>query len=79
MVHLRTEQRQFKMTLDKIMKAVDSSMFVYADRGVIVNLQHINEIRDYMVYLDNGEVVTESVARDKPLRAAIIRYIGEQK
>ena len=54
-------------------------MFVYADRGVIVNLQHINEIRDYMVYLDNGEVVTESVARDKPLRAAIIRYIGEQK
>lgn len=78
-VHLRTEQRQFKMTLDKIMKALDSSMFVYADRGVIVNLQHINEIRDYMVYLDNGEVVTESVARDKPLRAAIIRYIGEQK
>ena len=70
-VHLRTEQRQFKMTLDKIMKALDSSMFVLCrPRCNRCISQHINEIRDHMVHLDNGEVVTESVARDKPFEGS---------
>lgn len=73
-VHLRNEERQFKVTLEKMMKTLDSSLFVYADRGVIVNIQHINRIKDYLVYLDNGDVVTASVARNSVLRSEIIRY-----
>ena len=50
------------------MEELNSSDFVFADRGIIVNLIHIVSIQDTMIELDNGEVLPASLARIKELK-----------
>ena len=63
----QTEIKERK-SLNPVMEELNSSDFVFADRGIIVNLIHIVSIQDTMIELDNGEVLPASLARIKELK-----------
>ena len=57
-----------RKSLVPIMEKLNSSDFVFADRGIIVNLIHIVSIQDTTIELDNGEFLPASLARIKELK-----------
>ena len=63
----QTEIKERK-SLNPVMEELNSSEFVFADRGIIVNLIHIVSIQDTMIELDNGEFLPASLARIKELK-----------
>ena len=63
----QTEIKERK-SLNPVMEELNSSDFVFADRGIIVNLIHIVSIQDTMIELDNGEFLPASLARIKELK-----------
>ena len=63
----QTEVKERK-SLNPVMEGLNSSDFVFADRGIIVNLIHIVSIQDTMIELDNGEFLPASLARIKELK-----------
>lgn len=63
----QTEVKERK-SLNPVMEGLNSSDFVFADRGIIVNLIHIVSIQDTTIKLDNGEFLPSSLARIKELK-----------
>lgn len=63
----QTEIKERK-SLNPVMEELNSSDFVFADRGIIVNLIHIVSIQNTMIELDNGEFLPASLARIKELK-----------
>ena len=63
----QTEVKERK-SLNPVMEGMNSSDFVFADRGIIVNLIHIVSIQDTTIELDNGEFLPASLARIKELK-----------
>ena len=59
------------------MEELNSSDFVFADRGIIVNLIHIVSIQDTMIELDNGEFLPASLARIKELKLLLQKIMEE--
>lgn len=68
-----TDQSVFKerKSLTPVMEKLNSSDFVFADRGIIVNLLHIVSIQDTTLELDNGEFLPASLARIKELKVLL--------
>lgn len=50
------------------MESLNSSDFIFIDRGIIVNLIHIVCIRDTTIELDNGHFILASIPRMKELK-----------
>ena len=63
----QTEVKERK-SLNPVIEGLNSSDFVFADRGIIVNLIHIVSIQDTTIELDNGEFLPASLARIKELK-----------
>ncbi len=57
-----------RKSLVLIMESLNSSDFIFIDRGIIVNLIHIVCIRDTTIELDNGHFILASIPRMKELK-----------
>lgn len=57
-----------RKSLVPIMESLNSSDFIFIDRGIIVNLIHIVCIRDTTIELDNGHFILASIPRMKELK-----------
>lgn len=57
-----------RKSLVPIMEKLNSSDFVFIDRGTVVNLAHIVSIQNTTIELDNGHFILASIPRMKELK-----------
>ena len=60
--------------LGVVYQELDAPEFVYADKGYIVNLQHVMALRDKTLEMRNGEEITVSKPQVKKLKGKISKY-----
>ena len=75
-VHLRSETITFYSTLKEFEKRLDVKRFCRCNNGVIVNLQHVQRVKDSMVYVDQYPLLI-SRAKKKAFMEALTEYIGK--
>lgn len=67
-----------RISLEKLLEHMNFPDLIVADRGTIVNLQHIKTINNNLITLDNGEEVIIGRHRIKKVKAAINEYWGNR-
>ena len=74
----KTKQGEFRerTTLEKVLEDLDSDKFLLAERGYIVNIQHILRVKGNLIYLDNGETVVISRKRMLEVKEKIHEFWG---
>lgn len=65
-----------RKSLQQVYRELDTEEFIYIDRGCIVNLIHIMQIKDGMAVLKNGEFLPISRAHLQEVKAQINHYWG---
>lgn len=63
---------QVRISIGEILAELQSEKFLLIDRGYIVNIDYVQSIKDYQVYVQNGEVLPVSKPQWPHVRAAII-------
>ena len=74
----KTKQGEFRerTTLEKVLEDLESDKFLLAERGYIVNIQHILRVKGNLIYLDNGETVVISRKRMLEVNEKIHEFWG---
>ncbi|MDO5425013.1 MAG: LytTR family DNA-binding domain-containing protein [Eubacteriales bacterium] len=65
-----------RKSLQKVYEELDAEEFLYIDRGCIVNLIHIMQIKDGMAILQNGTALPISRSHLQEVKEQITRYWG---
>lgn len=65
--------------LGEVYKELDTPAFVYADKGHIVNLQHVMSMEERTIQMRNGDQVVVSFPQTKKVREAICQYWRKQQ
>ena len=73
-IHYRNGVVRERKTLDKVMKSLASSEFVYVDKSDIVNLRQIESIRKDQLVLKDGRMLRISRPRYRKVRELLIAY-----
>ncbi len=63
-----------RITLERVMQALDDSMFVRCERGHIVNIRHVMSVEDDELLMRNGEKIRISNALVKTVKKVITEY-----
>lgn len=63
-----------RISLDAIMRELDSNEFVLAERGYVINMKHIERIHKNTIFLDNGEQIILSSANIRRVKEYVHRY-----
>lgn len=53
-------QHEFYSTLDSIEKAFEQKHFLRVQQSYLINIKYAIRIKDYKIYLDNGEIINTS-------------------
>ena len=72
-----TDTRERK-SLMKVYQGLNSNEFVFADRGCIVNLAHIQFIRDTKIEMENGDWIQASRSRLTEIKQGLQALWGRQ-
>lgn len=74
----KTKQGEFRerTTLEKVLEDLNSDKFLLAERGYIVNIEHILRVKGNLIYLDNGETVIISRKRMLEVKEKIHEFWG---
>lgn len=62
-----------------VYKELNAEEFVYADKGHIVNLQHVMTVEKRSLDMRNGKQITASYAQIKKIKEEISRYWGNKR
>ena len=73
-IHHRHGESKVRKTLSTIMDELDSSEFIYIDKGCIVNLIHITSCKKEEVVMRNGDSLKISRPRYRQVRESIMDY-----
>ena len=65
-----------RKSLQQVYEELDAEEFIFIDRGCIVNLIHIMQVRDGMVVLKNGRSLPISRAHLQDVKRQLNRYWG---
>ncbi len=65
-----------RKSLQQVFAELDAEEFIYIDRGCIVNLIHIMQVKDGFAVLKNGESLPISRAHLQEVKAQMNRYWG---
>lgn len=65
-----------RISLSQVMEELHSKEFIQIERGCIININHIAEVQDTYMRMDNGEQVVISRAKLKKVREEINLYRG---
>lgn len=63
-----------RKSLSQVYSELDETDFVYIDKGIIINLSHIMSIKDGIIEMEDGNIVTCSNARLKQLKKELQKY-----
>lgn len=66
-----------RSTLDKVMRELDSREFVLVERGIVINMKHVDKIKENTIFMDNGEQIYASRAHIMKVKQQIHRYWRE--
>lgn len=78
-IHHRHGEIKIRKPLATILKELNSSEFIYIDKGCIVNLIHIASCQKDEVVMTNGDTLRISRPRSKKVKARLIEYWREEK
>lgn len=73
-IFTKSNQYNYKETLQNIRKTLNFEEFAMANRSVLVNLQHVEKITKTECLMDNGEKLSVSRGCYEDLNKAFIRY-----
>ena len=65
-----------RKSLQQVYAELNAEEFIYIDRGCIVNIIHIMQIKDGMAFLKNGMSLPISRAHLQEVKAQINNYWG---
>lgn len=65
-----------RITMDELVKQLNSFEFIVVERGYIVNMRHIAKLKGKTIWLDNGDQVIISRARMTQVKNTINTYWG---
>ncbi|MEE0433981.1 MAG: response regulator transcription factor [Peptococcaceae bacterium] len=65
-----------RTSLAQVMEQLDDAAFIYIDRGMIVNLVHLLEIKDGFAVLDSGQRLPISRGHLADVKARVATYWG---
>lgn len=65
-----------RKSLGQVYKELEAEEFIYIDRGCIVNMIHIMQVKDGMAVLENGALLPISRSHLQPVKEQINRYWG---
>ena len=71
------EQMRERNSMSNVQERLKSHEFVVIERGCIVNMRHINSIREKEIVLSNGVTIEVSRLRITKVKEIINRYWGE--
>ncbi len=74
----RNGESRIRKPLGEVYKELNTPEFVYADKGHIVNLQHVMSLRERTLEMRNGDVITVSFPQVRKMRDIIRRYWSEK-
>lgn len=70
---------QWKESLTRLLKTLDRSRFVNANRSAVVNIEYVNKITREECFLDDGEVIPVSRGAYVALNEAFMSFYMKQK
>ena len=65
-----------RKSLQQVYEELSAEEFIYIDRGCIVNMVHIMQVRDGTVVLENGAVLSVSRSHLQEVKEAVDRWWG---
>ena len=65
-----------RKSLQQVYEELSAEEFIYIDRGCIVNMVHIMQVRDGTVVLENGAVLSVSRSHLQEVKEAVNRWWG---
>lgn len=68
-----------RITLERVMQALDDSMFIRCERSNIANIRHVMSVEDDELVMRNGEKIHISIALVKTVKKAITEYWRNQR
>ena len=66
-----------RKSLQQVLEELGAEEFIFTDRGCIVNLIHILQVKDGTVVLKDGTVLPVSRSHVQEVKEEINRYWGE--
>lgn len=66
-----------RSTIDRAGRELQSREFMLVERGMIVNMKHVERLKGNTIYMDNGKMVSVSGARLPGIREQMTLYWGE--
>lgn len=76
-VHTVERDYEVKMSLEKIEKELSNYKFFRCHKSFLVNLNYIENIKQYIAILENGDEVSVSRHRFKEFKAEFLNILGE--
>lgn len=76
-VHTVERDYEVKMSLEKIEKELSNYKFFRCHKSFLVNLNYIENIKQYIAILENGDEVSVSRHRFKKFKAEFLNILGE--
>ena len=70
----RQDEMRVRKTLNKVFSELNSPEFIYADKGYIVNLKHIIELKDRTLFMRDGKEIAVSAPQYQKVKQTIFKY-----
>ena len=77
-IHTVNGDYLIKNTMDKIEKEIDNINFYRCHKSFLINLEYVDNIKQYMAVLENGEEVPISRHRFKDTKNRFFKSIGDK-
>ncbi len=77
-IHTESKVYETKMTMDKIEKELKNYNFYRCHKSFLVNIDYVENIKQYVATLDNKEEVPVSRHRFKDFKHKFLRLLGEK-
>ncbi|WP_270648262.1 LytR/AlgR family response regulator transcription factor [Paeniclostridium hominis] len=77
-IHTESKVYETKMTMDKIEKELKNYNFYRCHKSFLVNIDYVENIKQYVAILDNKEEVPVSRHRFKDFKHKFLRLLGEK-
>ncbi|MGL4913582.1 MAG: LytR/AlgR family response regulator transcription factor [Romboutsia sp.] len=76
-IHTVDREYEVKMSMDKIEKELEKYNFYRCHKSFLINVNYIENVKQYVAILDNGEEVIVSRHRFKELKSKFLYTLGE--
>jgi len=74
----RDGKSEMRMTMKDFYEKLDPGLFVYCDKSYVVNLMHINSVRDNIIDMSNNDKIPVSIPRLKSVLEQLRKYRRER-